>query len=107
MKREIPTTKGSNAELARDLASLAVDGGLLIVGVDEDDLGRAADLVGTELAGLAERVDSIARSRIDPPLVVRTHPLLENPDRPGVGCLLVEVPPSARAPPRVQRARRG
>ncbi len=98
LKREIPTTRGANAELARDLASFAVDGGLLIVGVDEDDLGRAADVVGTDLAGLAERVDSIARSRIDPPLVLRSHPPLEDPDRPGVGCLLVEVPPSANAP---------
>lgn len=98
LKREIPTTKGSNSELARDLASLAVDGGLLVIGVDEDDLGRASEVVGTDLAGLAERVDSIARSRIDPPLVVRSHPPMEDPDRPGIGCLLVEVPPSAQAP---------
>jgi hypothetical protein len=102
LKREIPTTRGSNVELARDLASLAVDGGLLIVGVDEDDLGRAAAVVGTDLAGLAERVDSIARSRIDPPLVVRSHSPLEDRDRPGVGCLLVEVPPSAQAPHMVE-----
>jgi len=94
----IPTTKGSNAELARDLASLAVDGGLLLIGVDEDDLGRAKDIVGTALAGLPERIDSIARSRVDPPLVVLSHPAIEDPDRPGVGRLLVEVPPSARAP---------
>jgi hypothetical protein len=68
LKREIPTTKGSNAELARDLASLAVDGGLLIIGIEEVDLGRVGAIVGTDLAGLAERVDAIARSRVDPPL---------------------------------------
>jgi hypothetical protein len=98
LKREIPSTRGSNAELARDLASFAVDGGLLVIGVDEDGLGRADQVVGTDLAGLPERIDAVARSRIDPPLVVRSHPPLENPARPETGCLLVEVPPSSRAP---------
>jgi len=36
LKRELaPRSKGSNLELARDLASLAVDGGSLYIGVDE------------------------------------------------------------------------
>jgi hypothetical protein len=98
LKREIPSTRGPNAELTRELASFAVDGGLLVIGVDEDDLGRADQVVGTDLTGLPERIDAIARSRIDPPLVVRSHPPLENPTRPGTGCLLVEVPPSSLAP---------
>ena len=98
LKREIPTTRGSNTELARDLASLAIDGGLLVVGIEEDDLGRAAAAPGASLAGLAERIDAVARSRIDPPLLVRTHPPIEDPSQPGRGCLLVEVPPGAQAP---------
>ena len=51
LKREIPRTKGSNVELARDLASFAVDGGVLVIGVDEDDLGRADQVVGTDWRG--------------------------------------------------------
>lgn len=98
LKREVPTTKGSNAELARDLASFAVDGGLLVIGVEEDSLGRAQTVIGADLAGLAERVDAIARTRIDPPLIVRSHSPLEDPTRPGIGCLVVEIPPSASAP---------
>jgi hypothetical protein len=98
LKREIPTTRGSNTELARDLASLAPDGGLLVIGIEEDDLGRASAVPGTFLAGLAERIDAVARSRIDPPLLVRSHPPIEDPARAGYGCLLVEVPPSAQAP---------
>jgi hypothetical protein len=39
LKREIPAGKSENRELARDLASLAVDGGTLIVGVAEDETG--------------------------------------------------------------------
>ena len=37
LKRELPPkSKASNLELARDLASLAVDGGSVYIGVDED-----------------------------------------------------------------------
>jgi hypothetical protein len=35
IKREIPSGRGANRELARDLASFAIDGGLYIIGVDE------------------------------------------------------------------------
>jgi hypothetical protein len=101
LKLQIPTTKGSNTGLARDLASLAVDGGTLIVGIEEDGLGRAVAATGTELKGLAERIDQIARSRIDEPLLIRTFPAIEHPDRPGIGCLVVEIPPSPLAPHQV------
>jgi hypothetical protein len=36
IKKELPTGDAANKELARDLASLSIDGGLLIIGVDED-----------------------------------------------------------------------
>jgi hypothetical protein len=44
---------------------------------------------------LADRVDQVARDKVQPPLVVRSQ---EVSDRPGWGCLLVHVPPSAQAP---------
>jgi hypothetical protein len=91
-----PGNRGSNLELAKDLASLAVDGGLFVVGVKDDD-GRAGKVCGAALAGLDDRVDQVARDGIHPSLEVRCH-RVPDPDRPGVGCLLVHVPSSAGAP---------
>ena len=91
-----PGNRGSNTELAKDLASLAVDGGLFVVGVEDDD-GRAGEVCGAALAGLADRVGQVARDRVRPSLVVRCHEV-PHPDRPGVGCLFVHVPPSSGAP---------
>lgn len=91
-----PGNKESNLELARDLASLAPAGGALIVGI-KDDNSKAGEVRGVELAGLRDRVAQVARTRIDPPLLVRPEEL-QDPARPGYGCLLVIVPPSAQAP---------
>jgi hypothetical protein len=97
LKKEVPVGKATiNTDLAKDLASFSVDGGLVIVGV-EDHHSHAGSVRGVELAGLADRVDQIARDRIHPSLVVRSHEV-HDPDRPGWGCLLVHVPPSAQAP---------
>ena len=97
LKREFPAGKRThNTELAQDLASLAVDGGLLVVGVEDHD-SRAGKVCGVELAGLADRVDQVARDKVRPSLVVRSHEV-RDPDRTGWGCLLVHVPPSAEAP---------
>jgi hypothetical protein len=102
LKREVPPSNaGANTELARDLASLAPDGGVLIVGVK--DKPREADaVVGVELAKLADRVDAVARNAVQPPLAVRSREL-HDPDRPGYGCLLVQVPASPQAPHMVDR----
>jgi Schlafen, AlbA_2 len=97
LKQELPAGKRThNTELAQDLASFAVDGGLLVIGV-EDHNSRAGKVCGVELAKLADRVDQVARGKVRPSLVVRSHEV-PDPDRPGWGCLLVHVPPSAEAP---------
>jgi hypothetical protein len=97
LKQELSAGKRThNTELAQDLASLAVDGGLLVVGVEDHD-SRAGKVCGVELARLADRVDQVARDKVRPSLVVRSHEV-PDPDRPGWGCLLVHVPPSAEAP---------
>lgn len=95
LKREIAAGPAANKELGRDLASCAVDGGLIVVGIT-DDSGRAGTVVDVDLPGLAERVDQVAR-RITPPLSVLCRDL-SNPDKPGRGVLLVEIPPSPDAP---------
>jgi hypothetical protein len=97
LKQELQRrSAASNKEVARDLASLAVDGGCLVIGVEDDD-GKAGAVSGTDLNGLAERVDSIARSAVAPPLLTRSTQLRKDANS-GEGCLLVEVPMSAYAP---------
>ena len=97
LKQELPAGKRThNTELAKDLASLAVDGGLLVVGI-EDDNSRAGKVCGVELANLADRVDLVAHDKVRPALVVRSYPV-DDSSRKGWGCLLVQVPPSAEAP---------
>jgi hypothetical protein len=97
LKQELPPGKRThNTELAQDLASLAVDGGLLVIGI-EDHNSYAGKVCGVPLAGLADRVDQVARDKVRPSLVVRSREI-PDPSRPGWGCLLVHVPPSAQAP---------
>lgn len=95
VKRELPPKSDpANKELARDLASLAIDGGLLIIGVDED---KNFALNPVPLDGLAERVEQVAGSRIDEPLPL-TFIVIESAAKPADGYLLVRVPASPRAP---------
>jgi len=86
-------------ELARDLASLAVRGGFLIFGVDEDKKAHQFTVLDMPLpAQLDQTVDQVARSRITPALYV-TPTLLPNPANPaGGGLMVVEVPESPDAP---------
>lgn len=65
LKRELGTRAKANVELARDLASLAAQGGLLIVGVDE---GPPASLTPTPLSGLKEKIANVARDGVRPSL---------------------------------------
>lgn len=95
VKREIPSGKAANKELARDLASFAIDGGTLIVGVEETPTALA--LAPQPLTGVPERIESVARTLPDPPLAVtvRTIPAAGAANS---GYLLVHVPPSSVAP---------
>ncbi len=88
------------------MASFAVDGGLIAVGVAEDKESGKFELSPVALAGLAERVDQVARSVIDPPLLVGC---IEVPADVGggVGYLLITVPASPLAPHMVDGKYRG
>ncbi|SEF38423.1 Putative DNA-binding domain-containing protein [Amycolatopsis pretoriensis] len=97
VKLEVGGSEGAKKEFARDVASFANDGGLLVIGVAEDKANRAFSMASVPLVGLPEQVDQILRSRCDPPLFVQCHPI-EDPANPGSGVLLVEVPPSPLAP---------
>ncbi|MBA3780155.1 MAG: ATP-binding protein [Chloroflexi bacterium] len=102
-KRELPTGAAANKALAVDLASMAVDGGLIVIGVDEEL--HPPRLALQALAGVKERVDQIAASRVDQPVSVRTIELPATD--PTLGVLLIVIPPSPDAPHMVDGRYRG
>lgn len=96
-KREIEQSAAARKELARDLVSFAIDGGSLLIGLEEDKIQRTWNLAPQPLAGQAERVEMIAKTLSDPPLFVVTHELPSQQD-PSKGYLLVTIPASPVAP---------
>lgn len=97
LKQAVPaSSKPANLELAKDLASLSVDGGVLVVGIS-DAGGAAGEVLGVDLAGLETRIGQVATGRISPPLPV-TLDAVPHPDQSGIGVLLVTVPASEGAP---------
>ncbi len=97
LKRTYERTDSGRREMAKDIAALALDGGTMVIGVDEDNTGRAAALVPVELARFAERLDHAALHRCDPPVTVKID-LLVNPVDEATGLLTVGVPASPLAP---------
>jgi hypothetical protein len=97
LKASLASSAHANKELAKDLASFSLEGGALLIGIREEKETRSFALAPIDLVGLAERVDQVATSRIEPALTVRS---IEIPceANPGTGYLYVEVPPSALAP---------
>ncbi|MBC2902106.1 RNA-binding domain-containing protein [Streptomyces cupreus] len=95
--KKAPNSKGDNKELARDLASFAVDGGTLIIGVQENKESRTFELAPQPLNGLPEKVESVARTIPDPPLTVITEEISSAADD-GTGYLIVHIPASPVAP---------
>lgn len=92
-------TDGGTRELAKDLAAMAVDCGVIVVGVDENkETGRALGLSPVPIKGFAERVDQIAHQRLDPPLHVEIHDPLPDPDDPARGVFVIVIPASPVAP---------
>lgn len=91
--------KADNKELARDLASFAIDGGAVIVGIAEDKARSTFNLAPQTLKGLAERIEQATRTLTDPPLHVIADPIKADADATGTtGYLLVQVPASPVAP---------
>lgn len=102
-KRQLTAGDRGTKDTAVDMASFAIDGGIIVVGVTP---GRPPDLAPVALKGQRERVEQIARNRIDPPLRVE---VLEIPteDSPEEGYLVLTVPASPQAPHAVDRVFRG
>ena len=97
-KRELPS---SGKELAKDIAAMTTDGGLLVYGVGEDENQRPRVLSPIELPGAAERIDQIAQHSIS------GNPKIEfiqlrSADDDSRGYLIVVIPASPDAPHQVQ-----
>jgi hypothetical protein len=89
--------KGKSKDLAIDVAAKASDGGTLLYGVGEDENRRPSVAQPFCLAGVRERVDQIVRTSISEPSDVQVREIPTDDD-PGLGYLVVVVPPSPRAP---------
>jgi hypothetical protein len=89
--------KGKSKDLAIDVAAMANDGGTLLYGVGEDEQRRPTAPKPFELAGAKERVDQIVRTSISEPPVIEVREIRTDDD-PGLGYLVIAVPPSPRAP---------
>lgn len=97
MKREVGVKPSDRAELARDLAQFAVDGGALFIGIEENKATKTWSLAPQSLVGLQERIEQIANSQIDPPLPITVRELTL-PEDPTQGYVVIQVPVSPRAP---------
>ncbi|MDT3446197.1 ATP-binding protein [Pseudofrankia sp. BMG5.37] len=99
-KRDVYGLKAQDRlKLAGDVAAMANSrGGLVILGMEEDALARAAKAVGVEAAyHEISRMRQIINSLVAPIPRYQIY-ALEDPDRLGTGFLLLEVPASSAGP---------
>jgi hypothetical protein len=95
LKRELGKGKSANADIAKDIAAFSIDGGSIVIGVDEDS--DPPSLHPVELGGLAERIEQVAWTKIEGGVWVSSTPIRSAAD-PAKGYLIVHVPVSPRAP---------
>lgn len=95
LKRELGSGNSANKDLAKDIAAFALDGGTILIGVDEDT--SPPRLWPVPVEGLGERIEQIARMRVDEAVQIRTT-VIDSASIPGHGYVVVHVPQSARAP---------
>ena len=96
VKTLIGDSDRSRRDTAKDLASFAVDGGALLIGVREHKDTRTFECAPVDLHDSLERIEQIAANRIDPPLVV--HPREITSAISGLGYIWVDIPASPDAP---------
>lgn len=95
IKRELPRGSSGNRDIAKDIAAFSLDGGTIIVGVDETT--SPPSLTPVPLDGLAERIEQIAATAVDEPALITTT-AIESEQDPKLGYVLALVPISPRHP---------
>lgn len=85
--------------LAKDVAAMTnTEGGVIVYGIGQDKLGRAAELHPFAVSGAAERVTLVAQNWLDEPLTLGSVHSVPSEHGENLGFLVVEVPRSDRAP---------
>lgn len=86
-----------NIDIAKDIAAMSNDGGVIIYGIGEDENKRLKILSPFVLEGQPERISSIAQTSIaEPPRFhIHTIPAKEDISK---GYIVIVIPPSERAP---------
>ena len=99
-KERLPD-RNKNSDIAIDVAAMATDGGIIIYGVREDKERLLFAANPIPLEGVNERISEIVSSNVreDVQITVQLHPLEEDST---MGFVVVEVPPSLRAPHMVE-----
>lgn len=95
LKRELKGGESGNKEIAKDIAAFSIDGGLVIIGVDEAT--NPPSLHPVPLDGLRERVEQVGLTRVDRPVTVTTT-AIPSTASPAEGYVLVEIPVSPHPP---------
>jgi hypothetical protein len=94
-KRELPPGDRANKSIAIDLASFALHGGTILIGVAERHPPTAHPVA---LKGLRERVEQIARASVDPPLIVRVREIPKPSSRRAGGSTASVAPRAVSTP---------
>jgi hypothetical protein len=95
LKREVTATDSGTKGIAKDIAAFAIDGGTILIGVNEET--TPPSLYPIDLKGLAERIEQIGAMRVEEGVIVTTT-VIESPPGSERGYLVVSVPASPRAP---------
>ena len=83
-------------DLAKDVAAMSIEGGVIVIGMDEK-AGQAIAPTPVPLAGTPERIQQVVDSRVRPPVAVEIESIRESPGD-GDGFVVVMVPASSLAP---------
>lgn len=88
--------QASPQDLAKDVAAMSLEGGVIVIGVEER-AGEATAVVPFPLAGRVEQIQQIIDARVRPTLSVRIEALRRRPgDADGV--VVITIAPSRQAP---------
>ncbi|MGW5317776.1 AlbA family DNA-binding domain-containing protein [Nocardia thailandica] len=98
LKETLEPGRSANKKIAVDIAAFALDGGTIVIGVDEREDGEPPILAPTKLDGLAERIELIARTLVHEPVQISSTLIAAENGPTGHGYLVVHVPQSPNAP---------
>lgn len=92
-----PDALNSTKEMAKDIAAMSTEGGVILYGVGEDEHGNPTVPQPFELKGTEERISNAVQTCIQPPPQIEVIPFPLDDD-PSEGFVAVRVPPSPEAP---------